>query len=124
MEYRVTIKVKSNIYIKMYQKQPFLGHISDNYIETEKVGKQRKKKKAAEIQESIRKILFYDWDPIGINDFGPDDEYDSYVGGIYRLLASGADEYKIIERLYQLETTSMGCNGDRERLKSVAEKLL
>jgi hypothetical protein len=88
------------------------------------VGKQGKKEKAVEIQESIRKILFYDWDPIGINDFGPDDEYDSYVGGIYRLLASGADEYKIIERLYQLETIGMGLNGNRERLKSVAEKLL
>jgi len=81
-------------------------------------------KKAIEIQESIRHILFYDWDPIGINDSGPDDEYDSYVGGIYRLLTSGASEYQIIERLYQLETISMGLNGYRERLKNVAEKLM
>ncbi len=48
------------------------------------MSKQSKKEKAAEIQESIRQILFYDWDLIGINDFGPDDEYDSYVGSIYR----------------------------------------
>jgi hypothetical protein len=88
------------------------------------VSKQSKKERSAEIQESIREILFYDWDPIGINDCGPDDEYDSYVGGIYRLLASGADEYKIIERLYQIETNSMGLNGNREYLKSVAEKLI
>ncbi len=81
-------------------------------------------KKAIEIQESIRHILFYDWDPIGINDSGLDDEYDSYVGGIYRLLTSGASEYQIIERLYQLETISMGLNGYRERLKNVAEKLM
>ena len=84
----------------------------------------RRRKKAQEIQESIRRILFEDWDPIGINDSAPDDEYDSYVGGIYRLLVSGASEHQIIERLYQLETTSMGLSGDRERLKSVAEKLL
>ena len=81
-------------------------------------------KKAIEIQESIRHILFYEWDPIGINDLGPADEYDSYVGGIYRLLASGASEYQIIERLYQLETGSMGLNGNREALKNVAEKLM
>ena len=83
-----------------------------------------RKEKAAEIHESIRQILWKDWDPIGINDSGPDDEYDSYVGGIYRLLVSGASEYQIMERLYQLETTSMGMNGNREGLKSVAEKLM
>lgn len=84
----------------------------------------QRSKKANKIQESIRRILFEDWDPIGINSFAPNDEYDSYVGGIYRLLASGASEYRIIERLYQLETVNMGLDGSRERLKSVAEKLL
>ena len=68
--------------------------------------------------------MFEDWDPIGVNNFAPDDEYDSYVGGIYRLLASGTSEYQIIERLHQLETVNMGLDGDRERLKPVAEKLL
>lgn len=88
------------------------------------MSKRSKKERAAEVQESIRQILFYDWDPIGINDSGPDDEYDSYVGGIYRLLTSGVDEYKLVERLYQLETMSMGLRGDRERVKGIAEKLL
>ena len=85
--------------------------------------KKRRKEKATEIQEAIRLVLWNDWDPIGINDSGPDDEYDSYVGG-YRLLASGASEYQIIERLYQLETISMGMDGRRDRLKNVAEKLM
>lgn len=89
------------------------------------MSKQSKKEKAARIQEAIRQVLFSDWDPIGINDFGPGDEYDSYVGSIYRLLVSGADEYKIMERLYQLQTVSMGLrSGGREKLKSVAEKLM
>ena len=79
---------------------------------------------ARKIQESIRQILWNDWDPIGINDSGPDDEYDSYVGGIYRLLACGTSEYQVIERLYQLETVSMRLNGDRIRLQKVAEKLM
>jgi len=84
----------------------------------------KRAKKAVEIQESIRHILFYDWGPIGINDFGLDDEYDAYIGGIYRLLASGASEYQIIERLYQIEIVNMGLNGNRERLKNIAEKLI
>ncbi len=86
--------------------------------------KQSKKEKATEIQESIRQILFYDWDPIGINKFGPSDEYDSYAGSIYRLLASGTSKYQIIERLYQFETASMGLRGNRENLQHVAEKLI
>ena len=80
--------------------------------------------KAKEVQEQIRQVLLRDWDPIGVSDI-PEahDEYDSYVGGIYRLLASGASEYQIVERLHNLETVSMGLNGNRERLKDVAEKL-
>jgi hypothetical protein len=85
---------------------------------------EKRKKKSIEIQESIRQILFYDWDPIGINDLAPDDEYDSYVGGIYRLLASGASEHQIIEHLHQLEVTKMEVSSNREKLKNVAEKLM
>ncbi len=80
--------------------------------------------KAKEVQEKIRQVLLHDWDPIGVSDV-PEakDEYDSYVGGIHRLLASGASEYQIIERLHNLETVSMDLNGNRERLKGVAVKL-
>ncbi len=81
-------------------------------------------RKAIEIQESIRHILFYDWDPIGINDSAPDNEYDSYVGGIYRLLASCVSEYQIIEHLRQLEIVKMEVSSNREKLKDVAEKLM
>ncbi len=84
----------------------------------------RRSKKAIEIQESINQVLFYDWDPIGINDLAPDDEYNSYVGGIYRLLASGASEFQIIEHLHQLEITQMEISSNREKLKNVAEMLM
>jgi hypothetical protein len=81
-------------------------------------------RRAAEIRERIRQVLLREWDPIGVGDIPEaQDEYDSYVGGIYRLLASGASEYQIIDRLYNLETVSMGLPGDRARLKGVAEKL-
>ena len=81
-------------------------------------------RRAKEIQERIKQVLLHEWDPIGVSDIPEaQDEYDSYVGGIYRLLASGASEYQIIERLYNLETVSMGLTGNRERLKRVAGKL-
>lgn len=88
------------------------------------MNRRNKKERALEIQQSIRQILIYDWDPIGINAVGLDDEYDSYIGEIYRLLKSGASECQIIERLYQFETISMGLNGNREMLKSATEKLM
>jgi hypothetical protein len=81
-------------------------------------------RKAKEIQERIMQVLLREWDPIGVSDIPEaQDEYDSYVGGIYRLLASGASEYQITERLYNLETVSMGLAGNRERVKRVAGKL-
>jgi hypothetical protein len=89
------------------------------------MSKRSKKERATDVQEAIRRILFNDWDPIGVKDIAPGDEYDSYIGGIYRLLVSGADEYKIIERLYHYQTAGMGLRSDsREELKSVAEKLM
>jgi hypothetical protein len=46
------------------------------------MSKRNKKERALEIQKSVRQILVYDWDPIGINAVGLDDEYDSYIGEI------------------------------------------
>lgn len=84
----------------------------------------KRSQKAREIREKIRQVLLHEWDPIGVGDTPEaQDEYDSYVGGVYRLLASGASEYRIIEHLYNIETVSMGLNGNREGLKGVAEKL-
>ncbi len=86
----------------------------------------KRSEKVKEIQETIRQVLLHEWDPIDISDIPEaQDEYDSYVGGIYRLLASGASEYQVIGRLYNIETVSMGFSpGNREGLKDVAEKLV
>jgi hypothetical protein len=82
------------------------------------------KQKAIEIQERIRQILLHEWDPIGVSGMtGPEDEYDAYIGGVYRLLASGASEHQIIEYLYEIGTNRMGLDSNREGLKDVAEKL-
>lgn len=77
------------------------------------------------IQESIRQVLLQDWDPIGINDIAEaQDEYDSYVGGVYRLLTSGGTEDAIIDHLYRIAADNMGLPVvDREDLRDVARKL-
>ena len=84
-----------------------------------------RKQRVREIQGSIRQVLLRDWDPIGVSDVPEaEDEYDSYVGGVYRLLASGASEDEIVEHLYRIEYDAMGTPApDREGLRAVARKL-
>ena len=81
--------------------------------------------RARQIQESIREILLHDWDPIGVQDVPQaHDEYDSYIGGVYRLLAQGANEGEIIEHLWRIENDTIGLPTlDKTKLAPVARKL-
>jgi|HubBroStandDraft_5_1064220.scaffolds.fasta_scaffold1172680_2 hypothetical protein len=72
--------------------------------------------------DAIRRILMDQWNPIGFA--VPDDEYDSYIPGIYRLIQDGADAYKLAQRLLQLEMVSIGVQGNAERAERVANSLL
>jgi hypothetical protein len=84
-----------------------------------------KQEKAQKIMNDIRRILIDDWDPIGIKGFGPDDEYDSYIGTLYRLLSQKPSEDEIMDHLYSLETDQMGLSiKDKGVLRAVAKKLL
>lgn len=61
------------------------------------------------IQAEIRRVLLQAWDPIGIRDnSGQADEYDTYVGGVYRLVASGASAEEIAAHLVRVEREQMG----------------
>jgi hypothetical protein len=73
---------------------------------------------------AIAHILRLDWNPIGVAGL-PADEYDGYVGGVYRLLASGADANRVAAHLAQLERVSMGL-AERQTadLLPIARKLL
>jgi hypothetical protein len=86
----------------------------------------RRKEKAAEIQKAIGTVLLYDWDPIGTRHVpAAQDESNSYVGGVYRLLSSGSSEYQVIRHLNQIETVSMGLpERNPDDLRDVAKKLL
>lgn len=63
--------------------------------------------RARQIMASIRDVLRNDWNPIGFPGL-PEDEYDAYIGGVYRLLVSGAAEETIAGHLASLEAESMG----------------
>jgi hypothetical protein len=80
--------------------------------------------RARKIQRSIAEVLLAEWDPIGIKDI-PEaaDEYDSYVGGVYRLIASGASPGELAKHLVHLES-GMGVPRDPDVLLPVARRLL
>jgi hypothetical protein len=82
--------------------------------------------RAREIQRSIAAILLRDWDPLGPDNRPQDssDEYDAYVGPIYRLIASGASERAIAEHLARVEADAFGFpNTEPDALLPVARKL-
>ena len=84
----------------------------------------RRDKRTREIQDSIREILMREWDPIHVQDIPEaQDEYDGYVGGVYRLLASGASEVTIATHLASVERESMGLPTSSEALLAVARHL-
>jgi hypothetical protein len=60
--------------------------------------------RALEVMDSIRAVLFEDWDPIGVNENqNLRDEYDSYIAPVYRLLSEGASAEEITDYLFKLE---------------------
>ncbi|MEM7625405.1 MAG: hypothetical protein AAF333_07245 [Planctomycetota bacterium] len=61
------------------------------------------------LRDGIRKILNRDWNPIGLSNLSAvDNEYDSYISKLIKLLQEGAGDHKIAERLSEFEQVSMG----------------
>jgi len=68
-----------------------------------------REERAQEIQRQIGEVLLRHWDPMGIADVPEaQDEYESHVGGVYRLLASEASARQITEHLVDIETRQLG----------------
>lgn len=73
----------------------------------------------------MRSFLMAAWDPIGVCDVPEaEDEYDSYLPGLYELLVSDQPPDLIAAYLHRIETEMMGLPGDRWRAERVAERLL
>ncbi len=73
--------------------------------------------------EEIDRILYEEWDPIGIRDVAPRDEYRSYVGSVDRLLEREANIDEITATLRHHRTMNMGLRADDARDRAVAERL-
>ncbi len=76
------------------------------------------------LYKQIDEILWNDWDPIGVNDDAPRDEYQSYTPAIFDLKIKGADRDAIAQRLCEFEIERMGLGGDIEHCREIAEKIV
>jgi len=71
------------------------------------------------------KILFEEWDPIGINNFPEaSDEYSSYAPGLLRIAMRG-NVNTVADQLHQISSVHMGLSGN-SRLNDlvIAQKLV
>ena len=80
--------------------------------------------KPDELERRVDEVLFYKWDPIGINHYVTTRaEYRSYVSTILQAVNSG-DLVKLVGRLEELEKNSMGLEVEESNAKEIAELLL
>lgn len=71
---------------------------------------------------AVRDVLRADWNPVGVYGL-PEDEYDSYVWPIVRLLQQGADEAVLIKHLHEVELLYFNRDTSEAKLKPVAQLL-
>lgn len=75
--------------------------------------------------EIIRKILWEDWDPIGINTISTaNDEYDSYAPKIYQMISNRDDAQTLASYLTYVDTELIGNSPNATRDLRVANKLI
>jgi hypothetical protein len=58
--------------------------------------------------QKISRLLWEEWDPIGVNGIAPDDEYDSYALRVFSMLSEGKRETEIAQYLTWAVTENMG----------------
>ena len=73
--------------------------------------------------QSDLRVILNEWDPIGVADFAPDDEYDCLIAPLLSKLAAGAGKAAIAEFLWHeveghfgLDPRSLDTNGMAHRL--------
>ncbi|TCD10748.1 hypothetical protein EZ449_07615 [Pedobacter frigidisoli] len=83
-----------------------------------------KNEEPTNLYEAIDLILWKDWDPIGINDIAPRDEYQSYTPTIFKLKTIGADSETIAKALHEIEAVTIGVLGNLDHCRQVADKIV
>jgi hypothetical protein len=83
------------------------------------------KERAKRYHAAIKRTLLNEWDPIGVSDVPEaEDEYDSYVPGIHKMLVSRSTAQEVFDYLWDIETKHMGLLGNRSHTEAVAGKLV
>ena len=72
----------------------------------------------------IDDILWNDWDPIGINDVAPRDEYRSYVPAIQKLVSEKRNSETIAQELDRIASKTIGVGSNLSRSRAVAKKII
>ncbi|MCW8880327.1 MAG: hypothetical protein OQK04_15850 [Kangiellaceae bacterium] len=82
--------------------------------------------KQKELFKRISKILWKDWDPIGV--YNPedewDDEYDSYVPHLFRLAMEDKDAFHIASSLNLTATQNIGLGTNKNKDMKVANLII
>ncbi len=74
---------------------------------------------------AIKQILLQEWDPIGVKDIPEaQDEYDSYVWGVYSRLIRQVPQQELFDYLWEMETVDMGLYGNPSHTEAIVEKLI
>ncbi|WP_426291860.1 hypothetical protein ACN9ML_17470 [Dyadobacter endophyticus] len=76
------------------------------------------------LYKKIDHIFWFDWNPKGINESAPRDEYRRYIPDILTLIKEKASMQEIANRLYKLETNNMGVSGTPENCLAIACEIL
>lgn len=76
------------------------------------------------LYKEIDEILWSDWDPCGVNQFGVRDEYYSYLPQIYQLKINGADKIEIAKYLDKIIVERMGMESNMKFNEQIAEKII
>ena len=76
------------------------------------------------LYNSIDEILWFDWDPIGVNKDGKRDEYYGYVPQVFQLKISSADKMIIAKHLDNVAMRNMGMESNMEFSEQIAEKII
>ena len=83
------------------------------------------KAESRRIRVEMRHVLLEVWDPIGIKDEpNAQDEYDGYIGKLYDLLVSHADDSQFIDYLYWAVHDHMGLDApSRSNIQTTVDAL-
>ena len=75
------------------------------------------------VGQAVHSILWREWDPIGVCDWGPDDEYDGYVWPVIGKIMRGETPELIADYLDWASNENMQCPQPRSRNIEIARKL-